>query len=89
MAVCIPIKEMKNTADFTEAVRSAGEPVFVTKNGREALVSMSPDVYEGLLREGTRARLYDVVNRGLEDTYSGRVSDARSVVKGLRSSYGL
>ena len=27
------------------------KPDFVTKNGREAIVSMSPDVYEGLLRE--------------------------------------
>lgn len=89
MTVCIPIKEMKNTADFTETVRAAGEPVFVTKNGREALVSMSPEVYEGLLREGARARLYDIVNRGLEDVHAGRVSEAKSVLNDLRVSYGL
>ena len=67
MPVCVPIKEMKNTASFTETVMEAQEPVFVTKNGREAIVSMSPEVYEGLLRDAARARLYDIVERGLDD----------------------
>ena len=53
MPVCVPIKEMKNTASFTETVMEAQEPVFVTKNGREAIVSMSPEVYEGCQGSGS------------------------------------
>lgn len=88
MPVCVPIKEMKNTASFTETVMEAQEPVFVTKNGREAIVSMSPEVYEGLLREAARARLYDIVERGLDDVRAGRVSDVKCVTANLRAAYG-
>ena len=35
MTVCVPIKDMKNTAEFTDTVRRSPEPVFVTENGRE------------------------------------------------------
>ena len=88
MPVCVSIKDMKNTAEFTETVSAAGEPVFVTKNGREALVSMAPEVYEGLRREAARARLYDVVERGLGDARCGNVRDAKSATASLRAAYG-
>ena len=88
MTVCVPIKDMKNTAEFTDTVRRSPEPVFVTKNGREAIVSMSPEVYEGLRREAARARLYDVVERGLEDVRSGRTADAEMLIKNLRAAHG-
>ncbi len=88
MSVCVPIKDMKNTAEFTDTVTKSPEPVFVTKNGREAIVSMSPEVYEGLRREAARARLYDVVERGLEDVRLGRCADAKMVSKNLRAMYG-
>lgn len=88
MTLCVPIKDMKYTADFTEKVVAANQPVFVTKNGREALVSMSPEVYEGLRREAARARLYDMVERGLDDVRSGRTVDAKAAISGLRATYG-
>lgn len=88
MPVCVPIKDMKNTAEFTETVAAANEPVFVTKNGREAIVSMSPEVYEGLRREAVRARLYDVVERGLDDLRAGRTTGAKSATANLRATYG-
>ena len=62
-AICVPTKELKNTAEFTETVRSAGGPVVVTKNGKEAFVSMSMDCYEALCLEGARARLYESIDR--------------------------
>lgn len=46
---------------------------------------MSPEVYEGLLREAARARLYDVVERGLDDVRAGRVSDAKSARRHRRN----
>lgn len=49
LITCVPMKELKNTAAFTETVQSAGGPVIVTKNGSEAFVSMSMDCYESLL----------------------------------------
>ncbi|MFR3273353.1 MAG: hypothetical protein ACLTQI_05840 [Slackia sp.] len=55
MPICVPIRDMKDTAAFAETVHAAQAPVIVTKNGKETLVSMSPEVYEGLhsSRKGT------------------------------------
>ena len=88
-AICVPTKELKNTAEFTETVRSAGGPVVVTKNGKEAFVSMSMDWYEALCLEGARARLYESIDRAEADITAGRVRDARAVGSDLRARYGL
>ena len=84
MPVCVSVEEMENTASFTETVLAAQEPVFVMKDGREAIVSMSPEVYESLLQEVTRAHLYDVVDRGLNDVQADRTANAKSVTASLR-----
>lgn len=89
MAVCIPIKEMKNTAEFTNTVLNAGEPVMVTKNGREALVSMAPEIYEGLCMEAARAQLYDLVDKGITEAREGRTIDARQLSSALHEQYGF
>ena len=47
-ATCVPMKELKNTAEFTDTVQNAAGPVLVTKNGREAFVALSMSGYEAL-----------------------------------------
>ena len=88
-ATCVPIKELKNTAEFTETVQAARGPVLVTKNGREAFVSMSVDCYEALCEEAARAKLYQAIDRAEADFESGRVYDAHEASAELRASYGL
>ena len=85
MTTCIPIKDLKDTASFTEAVQSADGPVVVTKNGREAFVSMSMAAYDDLRRGAARAGLY----RGVRDVQEGRERDGHGVVRALREKYGL
>lgn len=89
MPVCVPMKELKNTAEFTKTVQSAAAPVFVTKNGQEEFVSMSLEVYEALRLEGARMRLYEEVERAEDDIAAGRVTDAASSNAALRRRYGL
>lgn len=89
MTTCIPIKDLKDTASFTEAVQSADGPVVVTKNGREAFVSMSMAAYDDLRREAARAGLYRSVERGVRDVREGRERDGHDVVRALREKYGL
>lgn len=89
MTVCVPIKDLKNTAEFTETVRRAGGPVTVTKNGRSAFVSMTPEHYEALRLEAARAQLYRVIDRAEADIDAGRVTDARESQASLRERYGL
>ncbi len=89
MTVCVPMKDLKDTAAFAEKVETAGEPVVVTKHGREAFVSMSVEVYDGLRRQASRAALYSSVDRGMADVAAGRVRDARKATSELRERYGL
>lgn len=89
MPLCIPIRDMKDTASFAETVLAAQAPVIVTKNGKEALVTMSPEVYEEMRHEAARARLYDIVDRGLSDVENGRSQEADVVTARLREKYGL
>ena len=89
MPVCVSVEEMESTTSFIETVLAAQEPVFVMKGGREAIVSMSPEVYESLLQEVTRAHLYDVVDCGLDDVQADRTANAKSVTASLRKAYAL
>lgn len=47
MAIIIPIKEMKNTANISKLCNDSDEPVYVTKNGYGDLVVMSQDCFDG------------------------------------------
>lgn len=60
-ATCVPMKELKNTAEFTDTVQNAAGPVLVTKNGREAFVALSMSGYEALCAEAARAKLYQAI----------------------------
>ncbi|WP_417752684.1 hypothetical protein [Senegalimassilia anaerobia] len=84
MSICVSVEEMTNAAAFVETVLAAQEPVFVMKDGREAIVSMSPEAYESLLRKATRARLYDVADCGLNDVQTGRTANAKIIIANLR-----
>lgn len=50
MATCVPVRDMKDTAKFSETVRNADGPVTVTKNGRDEFVVMTSDAYEASSR---------------------------------------
>lgn len=88
-AICVPLKELKNTSEFTKTVTEAAGPVIVTTNGHEAFVSMSLDHYEALCTEAARAKLYQAVDQAEDDIASGHVVDAREVTAALRAQYGL
>ena len=89
MSICVPIKELKNTAEFTKTVQDASEPVVVTKNGTPAFVSMTKEHYDALCYEASRSRLYDEIERGEMDARTGRTVDARESIARMRERYGL
>ena len=61
MSVCVPVRDMKDTAAFTTLVESERD-VTVTKNGYEAMHCISSDQYR-LMQEGKTAVSYDVGRR--------------------------
>lgn len=85
MPQCIPIRDLKNTAEISKLCQRAKEPITITKNGYDDMVIMSAQMYD-------KMRLYSVYEKLLEaesDIAEGRVSDAHASLNGLRAKYGL
>lgn len=89
MSICVPIKDLKDTAAFTNTVQKSDGPVIVTKNGHEAFVSMSIAEYESLKIEAARAKLYQAIDRAEADIANGNVTPAEETVSYLKKRYAL
>ena len=82
---CIPIRDLKNTAAVSEMCKKSAAPIFVTKNGYNAMVIMSAEVYD-------RIRLVSVYEKLMEaeaDIEEGRVLEGSASLRRLREKYGL
>ena len=85
MPQCIPIRDLKNTAEISLMCQKTHEPIFVTKNGYEDMVIMSAAVYD-------RIRLYSIYEKLMEaeeDIANGDVMDAHVSLRELRAKHGL
>ena len=85
MPLCIPIRDLKNTAEVSQMCQKAREPIIVTKNGYEDMVIMSAEVYD-------RMRLYSIYEKLMEaeaDIANGDVMDAHASLRELRAKHGL
>ena len=89
VTTCVPIKELKNTAEFSRLVEESESPVFVTKNGYESFVAMTTQAYEALKLEAARAKLYQSIDRAEQDIVAGRTIEAHTAIANLRARYGL
>ncbi len=89
MPVCVPVKDMKDTAAFARTVESAPGPVTVTRNGYDAFVVMRTDDYEAMQQELAKGRLLARVARAERDSAGGRYADAPAFLVSLRSRQGL
>lgn len=89
MPICVPIKELKNTAAFAELVESSPEPVIVTRNGRSALAVMTVEELDALRLEAARAELYRLVGEAERDIAAGNLATARESQAEARERYGL
>lgn len=82
---CVPIRELKDTADISQFCHASSEPITINQNGYEDMAIMSAEVYE-------RIRLYSVYEKLMEaehDIESGAVRDALDSLAALRGKYGL
>lgn len=85
MSQCIPIRDLKNTAEISQMCKKAKEPIYITKNGYNDMVIMSAEMYE-------KIRLYTVYEKLMEaeaDIEAGRIKEARSSLNNMRAKYGL
>ena len=82
---CIPIRDLKNTAEVSALCKRTAAPLFVTKNGYNDMVIMSAEVYERL----RVLSAYEKLMAAEQDIEAGRVSDASASLSALRAKYGL
>ncbi|NLC18781.1 MAG: type II toxin-antitoxin system Phd/YefM family antitoxin [Clostridiales bacterium] len=86
MPQIIPIKDLKNTAEISEMVHAAKEPIYVTKNGYGDMVIMSMELYETTMK---RLDIYRDLELSEKDIESGRINDARQSLGKLKEKYEL
>lgn len=88
MSVCVPVRSMKNTAEFAELVERERD-VTVTKNGCEIFHCLSDEQYRAMRDEMARARLLSRVIRAERELEAGDFSDYDDFVARIREEYGL
>lgn len=86
MPQIIPIKDLKNTANISEMVHAAEEPIYITKNGYGDMVIMSVEMYESTMKRLNMYRELELSEREIE---SGRIKDARQSLCKLREKYEI
>ncbi|WP_166079050.1 hypothetical protein [Xiamenia xianingshaonis] len=88
MPVCVPVRDMKSTAEFTALVERERD-VTVTKNGRAALHCLSDDQYQIVQDEVARAKLLSRMLLAEQEIQEASYSSYDEFATSLRSKYGL
>lgn len=89
MPVCVPIKDMRDTAGFTALVESAAGPVTVTKNGYSKFVVMRSDDYDAMSQELAKTRLMARAALAEHERAQGTSADAFASLDDIEAKYGL
>ena len=88
MAVCVPVRDMKDTARFTTLVEAERE-VTVTKNGYDAIHCLSDSQYRLIQDEIAKAKLLSRIMLAEQEIGSGAWEDATAFTASIRCEYGL
>lgn len=88
MTVCVPVRDMKSTAEFTALVERERE-VTVTKNGYSALHCLSDEQYRLMKEEVAKARLLSRMMLAERELESGSYDDYDTFASALREEHGL
>ena len=89
MAICVPVRDMKDTAAFAKLVRESSEPVTVTKNGYSEFVVMRAEDYDLMREEVAKARLVRILADADAAYERGAYAEGSAFVAQLRETYGL
>lgn len=89
MPICVPIKDMKDTAAFTRTIEEAPGPVTVTRNGYDAFVVMRSEDYEAMQEELAKERFLRRIAQAEREYSSGRYTKGEESIEALKEKYGL
>lgn len=88
MTKCVPVRDMKNTAEFSALVERERD-VTVTKNGYELMHCLSDEQYRLIQDEVARAKLLSRIMLAEQELDTGSYSDYEEFASSLRDKYDL
>lgn len=89
MSLCVPIKDLRDTAAFDEMVATSPTPIIVTKNGYDRFVCVKSSDFSRWEQAEARARLLERIMISEHERTEGKSVDAFEATEALRDKYGL
>lgn len=89
MPVCVPVKDMRDTARFAELVETSAGPVTVTKNGYSKFVVMRSEDYDRMEATLARAHLLERMAIAESERRDGTARSALDSLAEIEAKYGL
>lgn len=88
MTTCVPVRDMKDTARFTELVR-AEQDVTVTKNGYDEMHCLSTAAYDALREEAAKAKLLSRMMLAEDEIEQDSYENFAGFLESVRRDYDL
>lgn len=88
MAICVPVRDMKDTAEFTALVNREHD-VTVTKNGYDAFHCLSDEQYRLVQDEVAKARLLSRILLAEREIETGAYSSFKDFAAEMRQEHDL
>jgi prevent-host-death family protein len=76
----------RNTRDLLDRIRTTGNPMVLTVNGKAELIVQDAGAYQALL---DRVEALEGIQRGVADVKAGRTKPAQQVFDKLRRKHGI
>ena len=89
MPTCVPIKDLRNTAAFSELVEKSPEPITVTKNGYDQFVVVRSKDYDEIRELQAKNRIMERMLVAERERATGAHADAKDSIASLRAQYGI
>lgn len=78
-----------HTPEFVQQLKTTGEPIVLTINGKAALVVQDAESYQKLLDLAEEAKVLEGIRQGLEDMRAGRGRPADEVFADIRRDLAI
>lgn len=83
----------RNQTEVLARLKETEQPLYLTRNGRSAVVVMDADAFDRMVSHKERARehelvVYENLVRGYEDVQQGKVSSASDAFARIRAKKG-
>ena len=85
----VPVRDLKDTAQFCRTVRESDGPIVVTRNGYDEFFVLSPDLFHEYEMIRRRQQLYAEVDAAEARLAAGQGVAARDALEQLRQRHGL